>query len=86
MVSAQVDEKVYEEVFEAGARVGGSFEFMREGCPSFIIIRSSDLGLAQDAPGSAEVASVYNDMADFERGDYIDAREFSNRFHERYGL
>lgn len=68
------------------AEARGPFTAEKVGAPEFTIIRTPGYERVPAGPTEEEVASVREGIADFERGDYVDAREASRRVRERYGL
>lgn len=85
MVSIHVDDALYAKIAEAYERAKGPFVLTRDGYPSFIAIRSSNL--EEEAPLSdAEVRMLKKGYDEAQRGETKDAFESLAEIRMAYGL
>lgn len=78
--------EIKEQIETEYAEAQGPFIAEKVGAPEFTIIRTSGHALSEKGPTEAEIVSVREGIADFERGDFEDAREVSRRLRERCGI
>lgn len=85
MVSIHVDDALYAKIAEAYERAKGPFVLTREGYPSPIIMRPSDL--EEEAPLSdAGKASLLAGYKEYLNGDVVEAHEVISEIRNKYGL
>lgn len=84
MVSIHVDDALYAKIAEEYERAKGTFVFTREGYPSFIVMRSSDL--EEEVPlNDAEIRMLKKGHDEAQRGEIVGAFESLPEIRAAYG-